>query len=157
MLPCNPLTLGTMQIVAPFHTDLEYGHEFPTNYVVACFHGCEILAEERHWALLLQQFSPQPNHGCITTKFEGLAKVWELQHRCRCQFGLNSVKCTLLFQPPHKWTFIQQQVTYWRSCYCKMWYKAIIEVGKTKKLLNAFNIGRWFSAGNGCHLIVINT
>ena len=33
-------TLGTMQIVAPFHTGLENGHEFPIGYMVLCFRGC---------------------------------------------------------------------------------------------------------------------
>ena len=55
-------TLGTMQIVAPFHAGLENGHELAIGYMVSRLSWCQLFAEERHRALLLRQFSTQPNH-----------------------------------------------------------------------------------------------
>ena len=59
---CVHSTLGTMQIVAPFHAGLENGHELAIGYMVSRLSWCQLFAEERHRALLLRQFSTQPNH-----------------------------------------------------------------------------------------------
>ena len=79
---CVHSTLGTMQIVAPFHTGLENGQELTVGYMVSSLSGSQLLAEERHRALLLQQLSTQTHYRCITMHLEWLAEVRQLQHRC---------------------------------------------------------------------------
>ena len=65
--------LVTMQILASFYTSLKDGHKLSD--MVPSLHGGELLAEECHRALLLQQLSTQTHHGCITVHLEWLAEV----------------------------------------------------------------------------------
>ena len=102
--------LITIQILAPFHASLEDGHKLPVRNMVPSFCGGELLAEEHHRALLLQQISTQTHHRCITMHLERLAEVKQLQHRCRSQLGFQLLKSTLLLLPPHKRPFNQQQI-----------------------------------------------
>ena len=146
-----------MQILAPFQTSLEDGHKLPICNTVRSFCGSKFLAEEYHRALLLQQLSTQSHHRCITMQLEWLAQVRQLQHRYRSQLGFQLLKSTLLLLPPHKRPFNQQQIANRRCGSCKLRYKAIIVVLKSKKLLHTLHIGRWLPVSNGCHLVAIHT
>ena len=53
--------LVNMQILVPFHTSLEDGHKLPIRNMVPSLCGGEVLAEECHRVLLLQQLSPKTN------------------------------------------------------------------------------------------------
>ena len=97
--------LVTMQILAPFHTSLEDGHKLPIHNMVCSFCGGDLLAEECHRALLLQQLSIQSHHRCITMHLEWIAEVRQLQHRCQSQLGFQLLKSTLLLLTPHKRPF----------------------------------------------------
>ena len=94
--------LITMQILAPFHASLKDGHKLPIRNIVPSLCGDELLAKERHRALLLQQLSTQAHHRCITMHLEWLAEVGQLQHRCQSQLGFQLLKSALLLLPPHK-------------------------------------------------------
>ena len=133
--------LVTMQIPAPSYTSLKDGHKLPIRDMVPSLCGGEVLAEERHRALLLQQLSIQAHHRCITMHLEWLAEVRQLQHRCQSQLGFQLLNSTLLLLPPHKRPFNQQQITNRRCNSREMQYKVVIIVHESKKLLYTLHIG----------------